>query len=32
MDYLTSEDIANLKDGIYVYGKENISSVIEDFE
>ena len=32
MDYLTSEDIANLKDGIYIYGKENISSVIEDFE
>lgn len=32
MDYLTNEDISNLKNGIYIYGKENISSVIEDFE
>lgn len=31
-DYLTNEDISNLQNGIYIYGKENINSVIEDFE
>jgi len=31
-EYLTQEDINNLENGIYVYGKENINSVIEDFE
>lgn len=31
-EYLTQDDISNLKSGIYVYGKGNINSVIEDFE
>lgn len=31
-EYLTQDDINNLKTGIYVYGKGNINSVIEDFE
>lgn len=31
-EYLTQDDISNLKTGIYVYGKGNINSVIEDFE
>lgn len=31
-EYLTQSDISNLKTGIYVYGKGNINSVIEDFE
>lgn len=31
-EYLTQKDISNLKTGIYVYGKGNINSVIEDFE
>lgn len=31
-DYLTQEDINNLKSGIYVYGRENINLAIEDFE
>lgn len=31
-DYLTENDIKNLEEGIYVYGKSNINSVIEDFE
>lgn len=31
-DYLTSEDINNLEQGIYVYGINNLNSAIEDFE
>ena len=31
-DYLTSEDINNLEEGIYVYGINNLNSAIEDFE
>lgn len=30
--YLTQTDIINLKDGIRVYGKENLNSLIEDYE
>lgn len=31
-EYLTNEDVLNLKEGILVYGKENLSSTIEDYE
>lgn len=31
-EYLTSEDIVNLKEGIYVYGFGNLNSALEDFE
>lgn len=31
-EYLTNEDILRLKEGILVYGKENLSSTIEDYE
>ncbi len=31
-EYLTDEDILKLTTGIYVYGKENLTSTIEDFE
>ena len=31
-EYLTSEDILKLKQGITIYGKENLSSTIEDYE
>jgi len=31
-EYLTEEDILKLKTGIYVYGKENLTSTIEDYE
>lgn len=31
-EYLTDEDILKLKNGIIVYGKENLSSTIEDYE
>lgn len=31
-EYLTGEDILKLTAGIYVYGKENLTSTIEDFE
>lgn len=31
-EYLTEEDILKLTAGIYVYGKENLSSTIEDYE
>ena len=31
-EYLTEEDILKLKKGIFVYGKENLSSTIEDYE
>ena len=31
-DYLTTEDILKLKEGIFVYGKENLSSTLEDYE
>lgn len=31
-EYLTDEDIVKLKEGILVYGKENLSSVLEDYE
>lgn len=31
-DYLTSTDISNLKEGIFVFGTRNLNSVIEDFE
>lgn len=31
-DYLTSADITNLEEGIYVYGRSNLNSAIEDFE
>lgn len=31
-EFLTEEDILKLKDGIIVYGKENLSSVLEDYE
>ena len=31
-EYLTEEDILKLTAGIYVYGKENLTSVIEDYE
>jgi len=31
-EYLTNEDILKLSSGIYVYGKEELSSVIEDYE
>ena len=31
-EYLTNEDILKLTTGIYVYGKENLTSTIEDYE
>lgn len=31
-EYLTQEDILKLTQGIYVYGKENLTSTIEDYE
>ena len=31
-EYLTEEDILKLTTGIYVYGKENLTSTIEDYE
>lgn len=31
-EFLTEEDILKLKEGIIVYGKENLSSVLEDYE
>ena len=31
-EYLTSEDLNNLREGIFVYGIKNLNSVIEDFE
>lgn len=31
-EYLTSDDINNLQNGIYVYGIGNLNSAIEDFE
>ena len=31
-EYLTEEDIAKLAEGIYIYGKENLTSTIEDYE
>lgn len=31
-EYLTEEDILKLTQGIYVYGKENLTSTIEDYE
>lgn len=31
-EYLTGEDILKLTAGIYVYGKENLTRTIEDFE
>lgn len=31
-EYLTSTDINNLTEGIYVYGSGNLNSAIEDFE
>lgn len=31
-EYLTEEDILKLTTGIYVFGKENLTSTIEDYE
>lgn len=31
-EYLTEEDILKLREGVYVYGKENLTSTIEDYE
>lgn len=31
-EYLTSEDISNLEKGIYVYGRGELNSALEDFE
>ena len=31
-EYLTDEDILKLTSGIYIYGKENLSSTLEDYE
>lgn len=31
-EYLTEEDILKLKEGITVYGKENLMAVLEDYE
>lgn len=31
-EYLTSTDINNLEEGIYVYGSGNLNSALEDFE
>ena len=31
-EYLTQEDILRLKTGILIYGKENLTSTIEDYE
>lgn len=31
-EYLTEEDILRLKTGIIIYGKENLTSAIEDYE
>ena len=32
LEYLTQEDLLRLKEGITVYGKENLTSVLEDYE
>jgi len=31
-EYLTNEDILKLTTGIYVYGKENLTNTLEDYE
>ncbi len=31
-EYLTTEDLLKIKNGIKVYGKETLSNIIEDFE
>ena len=31
-EYLTAEDILKLKEGILVFGKENLTAVLEDYE
>lgn len=31
-EYLTKSDIENIKNGIEIYGKQNLNSFIEDFE
>ena len=31
-EYLTDEDILKLTSGIYIYGKENLTNTIEDYE
>lgn len=31
-DYLTSTDISNLEEGIFIYGTSNLNSALEDFE
>ena len=31
-EYLTEEDILKLKSGIIIYGKENLTSTLEDYE
>lgn len=31
-EYMTEEDILKLKEGILVYGRENLTSVLEDYE
>ena len=32
VEYLTEEDLKTIKEGIFTEGKENLNSVIEDFE
>lgn len=32
IEYLTETDLSEIKKGIYVYGKEKLNSVIEDYE
>lgn len=31
-EYLTDTDIVNLEEGIFIYGKGNLNSALEDFE
>lgn len=31
-EYMTEEDILKLKEGIVIYGRENLTSVLEDYE
>lgn len=31
-EYLTENDVENIKKGIEIYGKQNLNSFIEDFE
>jgi hypothetical protein len=31
-DYLTKEDVEKLDNGIYVYGRDRVNSLIEDYE